>query len=110
MVAWPDLLLDPAQLSSECQETRTGHFRNSLVVWIGDDIEQLPHTVTPDRRNDPELGKMGPDCIDHRGLLTDERRPWTGCHKSRRSRQSRQPSPSPVATVDPIPGTVRWDH
>src|SRR5258706_15792274 len=36
-----DLLLDPAQLSSECQETRTGHFRNSLVVWIGDDIEQL---------------------------------------------------------------------
>jgi hypothetical protein len=28
--------------------------------------------VTPDRRNDPELGKMGPDCIDHRGLLTDE--------------------------------------
>src|SRR5258707_11366271 len=67
-----DLLLDPAQLSSECQETRTGHFRNSLVVWIGDDIEQLLDTVTPDRRNDPELGKMGPDCIDHRGLLTDE--------------------------------------
>ena len=28
--------------------------------------------MTPDRRNDPELGKMGPDCIDHRGLLTDE--------------------------------------
>jgi hypothetical protein len=28
--------------------------------------------VTPDRRNDPELGKMGPDCIDHRGLLADE--------------------------------------
>ena len=28
--------------------------------------------VAPDRCNDPELGKMGPDCIDHRGLLTDE--------------------------------------
>jgi hypothetical protein len=28
--------------------------------------------VTPNRRNGPELGKMGPDCIDHRGLLTDE--------------------------------------
>jgi hypothetical protein len=28
--------------------------------------------VTPDRRNDPELGKMSPDCIDYRGLLTDE--------------------------------------
>ena len=28
--------------------------------------------MTTDRRNDPELGKMGPDCIDHRGLLADE--------------------------------------
>src|ERR1022692_4042294 len=66
----------PAQLSSECQETRTSYLRNSLVVWIGYDIEQLLDTVTPDRRNDPELGKMGPDCIDYRGLLTKER--WAG--------------------------------
>src|SRR6202023_650946 len=66
------LLLDPAQLSSECQETCTGHFRNPPVAWIGDDIEQFLDTVTPDRRNDPELGKMGPDCIDYCGLLTDE--------------------------------------
>jgi hypothetical protein len=29
--------------------------------------------VTPNRRNDPELGKMAPDRIDHRGLLTDEK-------------------------------------
>ena len=28
--------------------------------------------MTPDRCNDPELGKMGPDCINHRGLLTDK--------------------------------------
>jgi hypothetical protein len=28
--------------------------------------------VTPDRRNDPELGKMGPDCVDHCRLLADE--------------------------------------
>src|SRR5271169_6395165 len=67
-----DLLLDPAQLSPECRETRTSYLRNSLVVWIGYDIEQFLDTVTPDRCNDPELGKMGPDCIDHRGLLTDE--------------------------------------
>jgi hypothetical protein len=46
--------------------------RNSPVVWIGDDIEQFLHTVAPNRRNDPELGKMSPDGIDHRGLLTDE--------------------------------------
>jgi hypothetical protein len=67
-----NLLLHPAQLSSQCQETRTSYLRNSLVVWIGDGSEQLLDAVTPDRRNDPELGKMGPDCIDHRGLLTDE--------------------------------------
>src|SRR5258706_13812364 len=67
-----DLLLDPAQLSPECRETGTSYLRNSLVVWIRYDIEQFLDTVTPDRRNDPELGKMGPNCIDHRGLLTDE--------------------------------------
>jgi hypothetical protein len=66
------LLLDPAQLSSECRQTRTSYLRNSLIVWIGYDIEQLLDTVAPDRCNDPELGKMGPDRIDHRGLLTDE--------------------------------------
>src|SRR6201747_76809 len=60
-----DLLLDPPQLSPECRETRTSHLRNSLVTWVGYDIEQLLDTVTPDRRNDPELGKMGPDRIDH---------------------------------------------
>src|SRR6202162_2817208 len=66
------LLLDPSQLSPECRETRTSYLRNSLVVWIGYDIEQFLDTVTPDRCNNPELGKMGPDRIDHRGLLTDE--------------------------------------
>ena len=66
------LLLDTSQLSPECQETHTSYVWNSLVVWIRYDIEQLFDTVTPDRRNDPELGKMSPDCIDHRGLLTDE--------------------------------------
>src|SRR6202051_5363474 len=66
------LLLDPVQLSPECQETRTSYFRNSLVIRIGYDIEQLLDTVAPDWCNDPELGKMGPDRIDHRGLLTDE--------------------------------------
>src|SRR6202162_4889174 len=66
------LLLDPPQLSPECRETRTSYLRNSLVVRIGDDIEQFLDTVTPNRRNDPELGKMGPDRIDHGSLLSDE--------------------------------------
>ena len=61
-----------SQLSPESQETRTGYLWNSLVVWIGDDIEQLLDTVAPDRCNNPELGKVGPDRIDHRSLLTDE--------------------------------------
>jgi hypothetical protein len=52
------LLLDPPQLSPECRETRTSYLRNSLVGWIGYDIEQFLDTVTPDRCNDPELGKM----------------------------------------------------
>jgi hypothetical protein len=67
-----DLLLDTPQFSPECRETRTGYLRNSLVVWIGHDIEQLLDTLAPDRCNDPELGKMRPDRIDHRGRLTDE--------------------------------------
>jgi hypothetical protein len=28
-------------LSPKCCETRTGYRRNSLVTWIGDDIEQF---------------------------------------------------------------------
>jgi len=30
------------------------------------------HAIASDRRNDPELGKMGTDGVDHRGLLADE--------------------------------------
>jgi hypothetical protein len=52
--------------------THAGQFRNSPVAWIGEDIEQFLDTVTPDWRNDPELSKMGPDCIDHGGLLANE--------------------------------------
>src|SRR4051794_22444703 len=66
------LLLDPAQLSPECRKTRSSYLWNSLVVWIGDDSEQFLDTTAPDRCNDPELGKMGTDRIDHRGLLADE--------------------------------------
>jgi hypothetical protein len=67
-----DLLLHPSQLSPECQETRASYLWNSPVVRIGDDSKQFLDTLTPDRRNDPELGKMSPDRIDHRGTLTDE--------------------------------------
>jgi hypothetical protein len=32
----------------------------------------LFNAIAPDRRNDPEFGKMGAHRIDHSGLLTDE--------------------------------------
>src|SRR5664280_371616 len=77
-----DLLLEPAQLSPECSETRTGYRRNSLVARIGDDIEQFLDPLAADRRDDPELGKMGPDRIDHSGLLADEQMARTMEHQA----------------------------
>src|SRR5262245_50805267 len=60
------------QLTSDCCETRASYSRNAFVSWIGDHVEQLLNTAAPNRRDDPELGKMSPDRIDHRSLLTDE--------------------------------------
>ena len=70
LVELQDPLLDHPQLRPKSGQT-CAELRNRCH-WIGDDIEQFLDTVTPNRRNDPELGKMGPDRIDHRGLLTDE--------------------------------------
>jgi hypothetical protein len=54
-----NLLFQPSQLSSECQETRAGYLRDSLVVGIGDDLQQFLDTIAADRRDNPKLGKMG---------------------------------------------------
>ena len=67
-----DLLLEPAQLCPERDQTRAGYLRNSPITWIGDDIEQFFDTLAPHRRDDPELGEMSTDRIDHCGLLADE--------------------------------------
>ncbi len=67
-----NLRLQHPQLGAERGETRAGNLRQPLVTWIGDDPEQFLDTIAPDRRDDPELGKMGTDRIDHRGLLADE--------------------------------------
>jgi hypothetical protein len=37
----------------------------------GDVTEQLVNTIGSARCDDPKLGKMGTDRIDHRGLLAD---------------------------------------
>ena len=61
-----NLLLEPAQLRPESGETCAGNLGNSLVTWIGDDIEQFLDTIASDRSDNSELGKMGADRIDHR--------------------------------------------
>jgi hypothetical protein len=35
-----------------------------LVAGIGDDFEQFLDAIAPDRRDDPEFGKMSTDRID----------------------------------------------
>ena len=35
-------------------------------------MEQFGDSFAPDRRDDAELGKVGPDRIDHRRLLADK--------------------------------------
>ena len=75
-----NLFLEPAQLSPKRRETRTDYHRYSLVTWISDDIEQFLNSLASDRSNDPELGKMRPDHIDHRSLLADEQMArWHSC-------------------------------
>jgi len=67
-----DLRLQRPQLGAESGDTRTGNFGQSFVTCLSDDPEQLFDTIASDRRDDTELGKMGTDGIDHRGLLADE--------------------------------------
>ena len=59
------LLLKPVQLSSECCETSASYRRNPIIGRIGDDMEQFLDALASDRRDDPKLGKMGADRIDH---------------------------------------------
>src|SRR5204863_8704700 len=41
-------------------------------LLIGNDIKQFLDTAAADRRKDAEFGAMSPDCIDQRGLLSNE--------------------------------------
>jgi hypothetical protein len=53
--------------------TRTSDLSQPLVILVGDDPEQLVHTIASDRCDDAKLRKMSPDRIDHLGLLADKR-------------------------------------
>ena len=67
-----DLRLEHPQLRAKGGKTLACDLWHAIVIRIGDDVEQLLDTVAADRRDDPELGKMGADRIDHRGLLPNE--------------------------------------
>jgi hypothetical protein len=64
--------LEHPQLRAKGGKTLARELWHALVIWIGDDVEQLLDTVAADRRDDPKLGKMGADRVDHRGLLPNE--------------------------------------
>src|SRR4029077_570099 len=67
-----NLRLEHPQLGAERDEAGARNFRQPLVTCVSDDPEQFLNAIASDRRDDPELGKMGTDRIDHRGLLADE--------------------------------------
>jgi hypothetical protein len=53
-----DLRLEHAQLRAKGEKTFAGDLWHAMVIWIGDDVEQLLDTVAADRRDSPEFGKM----------------------------------------------------
>jgi hypothetical protein len=66
-----NLLLEAAQLSTQCVKACTHDIRHPFVVSVGNDTEEFLDTFTPNRRNDAEFGKVSPDRIDDRRLLAD---------------------------------------
>jgi hypothetical protein len=66
------LCLEHPQLGAESGETRSRNLEQPFVACIGDRMEQFLDAIAPDRRDDPKLGKMGANRIDHRGPPADE--------------------------------------
>src|SRR4029453_697888 len=67
-----NLRLQHMKLGAESGDACTCDLGQALVGCIRHDIEQLVDTFASDRRDDPKLGKVGADRIDHRSLLTDK--------------------------------------
>ena len=63
------------QLGAESGNAGARYLREPGVLCIGDNFEQLLDTIAPNRRDDPELGKVRADRIDDGSLLTDEEMP-----------------------------------
>jgi hypothetical protein len=71
-IALEDLGLQHPQLGAKRGNTGAGNLRQSFVICIGGDPEQLLDTMASDRRDDTKLGHVSTDGIDHRGVLADE--------------------------------------
>jgi hypothetical protein len=56
-----DLCLERLQLNVESADARAGHLRDLGGIAFDDECEQLFDATAPDRRDDPELGKMSTD-------------------------------------------------
>src|SRR4030095_972638 len=67
-----NLLLQTEQLGTERDKARAGNFWHPPVVRVSNGMQQFRDPSTTDRRDNAELGKVGPDRIDYRGLLADE--------------------------------------
>ena len=55
-----------------CQTHPCNHGQPFVACMQLDNVKQLLDSLAADRSDDPELGKVSPDHIDHRGLLADE--------------------------------------
>jgi hypothetical protein len=53
------------------------------ALALGDHLEQGLNTVAADPGDDAELGRMGTDRVDQRGVLTDEQLPRPVQHQHR---------------------------
>ena len=56
-------------MRSRSRRERSGFF---VAFAPSRDAEKLLDTMATDRRDDPELGQVRADGVDHRGLLADE--------------------------------------
>ena len=68
-----DLRLQHPQLGAKGGETRPCNLRHALVAGIRDNSKQLLNTLPSHRGYNFELGHVGADGIDHRGLLANEK-------------------------------------
>jgi hypothetical protein len=63
-IEWRYLGFQRQQLGTESGNARTRYFKQPGVLCIGDNFERLLDTIAPDRRDDPDLGKVRADRIE----------------------------------------------